>query len=88
MALVGNIVVAMLLTARLDRKQINQKCETCIQATQVLLCRYAFKFSLFNYATLSSSTSLGSVYTFETQQRSIVTKVLATLPQMMWDGIA
>ena len=76
----------MLLTAHLDRKQINQKCVTCIRTFQVLLCRYEFKFNLLNYATLSSSTSFGSVYAFETQQRSIVTKVLETLPQMMWDG--
>jgi hypothetical protein len=88
MALIGNIVAAMLLTACLDRKQINHKCDMCIRAFQVLSCLYEFKFNLLNYATLSSSTSLGSVGTFETQQRSIATKGLETLPQMMWDGIA
>jgi hypothetical protein len=71
MALVGNMVAAMLLTAHLDGKQISQKCDTCIRAFQVLLCRYEFKFHLLNSATLSSSTFLGSVYTFETQQRFI-----------------
>jgi hypothetical protein len=86
MALVGDIVAAMLLTAHLDRKQINQKCDTCVRAFQVLLCRYEFKFNLLNYATLSSSTSFGSVYIFETQQRSIATKVLETLLQMTWNG--
>jgi hypothetical protein len=73
---------------RKAEKQINQKCDMCIRAFQVLLGRYEFKFHLLNSATLSSSTSLGSFYTFGTQQRSIGTKVLKTLPQMMWDGIA